>query len=170
MKALVLLLAAMAIMPVSAAGKPDTFAMLKGAKLTTVTKMEDLGTGAVIYRIEFCSDDCDRFEAADSKLAIFADYAYLFVVYSGHYDKYMPERSAVIKVAHDLPNPLVADAKEKGYAQAVLDSYRDQYHCPTGEGERKCVMHALFKAGGVRRYFVRYDEGEGYGPVDEDGK
>lgn len=173
MKALILLIAASTSMAAWADGKPDTLAILKHAKFTSTREMKDLSTGAITYRIEFCSDEvCDRFEGAGDKLRMLSDYAYLFAVYAGTYDTYTAPRSVVFNNKKDLqaPNPMVTDAKEKGYAQAVLDAYRDQYHCPQDKEERKCVMHALFKVAGVRRYSVRYDEGESYSPVDEDEK
>lgn len=174
-KEALLIMALLSPMATWAGEKPDTLAILKDASFAYVNKIDNLSTGAVFYQIEFRSGkDCDRFEGAGDKLAMLSDYAYLFATYAGTYDTYPypPWRSSVPKdaIAPNAPNPMVVDAKELGYAQAVLDSYRDQYHCPQGDGERTCVMHAVFKAAAIRRYRVVYDEGENYYPVDEDGK
>ena len=173
MKVLILLTASLVPLQAMADRKPDTVAILKQARMTGVFKIEDLTTGTISYRIEFCADeDCDRFEADAGKLRMLADYAYLFAVYDGGYNKYYvyPPAGSKRLGAEEFPNPMVTDAKEKGYAQAVLDSYRVRYHCPEGSEERKCVMHELFEHTGVRRYSVKNDEGESYSPVDEDNK
>ena len=152
-----------------AGGRPDTYAMLKQARMAYIKKMEDLATNAATYRIELCDEgSCDRFEAHESKLQELSDYVYLFAVFSGQYDKYYPDVADVV-TKHELrDDPMVSDAKNKGYAQAVMDAYRSQYGCPQGPDERKCIMHGLFKAADVKRFSVGYDEGETYGEVDED--
>ena len=169
MKILLCFAALLIVIPAAADGKPDTFAILKQAKMVYIEKAEDLDTNVVTYRIEFCADqDCDRFEANETKLHELSDYAYLFAVFSGRYDKYYLDLPPSANNPGPIDNPMVSDAKNKGYAQAVMDAYRSQYGCPQGQEEQKCVMHGLFKAGRLKRFNVGYDEGESYDEVSEE--
>lgn len=151
-----------------AGNKPDTFALMKAQKkLVEITKIENIITGATTYQIEFCPDQkCDMFEADGTKLTTLSDYAYLFAVYKGDYQEYGYTDAGREQITD---YEVVRDAKANGYAQATLDAYSSRFNCTTAENRADCVMHGLFKAAAIKRYFLNYDEGVSYRLTDENG-
>jgi hypothetical protein len=151
-----------------AVNKPDTFALMKAAKkLVEITKIENITTGAAIYQIEFCPDQkCDMFEAEGTKLTTLSDYAYLFAVYKGDYQEYGYTDAGREQITD---YEVVRDAKANGFAQATLDAYSGRFNCTTAKNKADCVMHGLFKAAAIKRYFLNYDEGVSYRLTDENG-
>jgi len=162
------MLAAACVLVVSdacAGGKPDTLALLKQYRqgLVGLTKRENLSGGTTTYRIEFFGpDDIDMFEADAANLEMLADYAYLYALYVGVYQNFSVEYLGV----HPY-YPLVSTGLKDGTGQALLDHYREQFKCAKDKDEQKCVLHGLKKAGGIRHYLDRFDEGrDDYLPVD----
>ena len=129
-------------------------------KLASVNKIENLSSNTTVYRVEFCPDQtCDMFAADQSNSAILADYAYLFAVYDESADYYS-----------GTAGKTTSAAQRQSIADAILQHDAKSYGCPAGDQQVKCVMHALFKVGKLKRYSSNADEGTTYTEVDEDGQ
>ena len=158
MKTLFLLAALCAVPAVAADTIPGEFKDIM--KLANVNKIENLSANTTVYRVEFCPDQkCDMFVADQSKSAILADYAYLFAVYDENDDYYS-----------GAAGKTTSAAQRQSIADAILQRDAKSDGCPADYRQVKCVMHALFEAGKLKRYSSNADEGTTYTEVDEDGK
>jgi hypothetical protein len=168
MKYLPLFALACSLMANSAFAAPDALESLKKQPdRVDVYTLEDVTKGTGVFRVELCVVDgpCILFESDLSKSTELADYAYLFAVYVGG------EKPAHTRYG-DIDYPLtklVDEAKRTGYAKALLAKYSSQYGCGGKGAVDQCVLSALYKAAGIHRYLVNYDEGIFYEAVDEYG-
>lgn len=151
MKALIFLMAACSL---SAAAAADVPAALKPTQaIAHVMKIEDLVEGSVAYRVDFCEqDDCDMFQADTAHVSELADYSQLFLSTHSEYLNATPKQ---------LDPPAVAAALSKG---------AKRYSCPADKNQTRCVMHALFKAGHLKRYTRTWKDGEVFQKVGEGGQ
>ena len=154
MKKLLLTSMLMAPLACMADGLPKEFVQL--LPLARVSKLEDLTAKTTVYRIDFClRDGCDMFAANPSKAAILADFSILLA--AGLDDEY-----------YELHKGSTA-ASRGAAADAILARDSKLFGCLPDKQQRKCVMHALYAKGGIKRY--SYTEGDAitYEEVAEDG-
>jgi hypothetical protein len=118
-----------------------------------VMRLEDLIHGTVTYRVDFCDQgDCDMIQADAAHAAALADYSLLFA--STH-----PDYLAA------SPKPL-----DDAAMASVLSKGAKQYGCTQDKGPTQCTMHALFKAGKLKRFILTQKDAASYEEVDEDGQ
>src|SRR5882724_2435055 len=114
--------------------------------VASVETEENLSSHAFVYRAYLCRDgDCDMFESTPENTAPLADFAYLFAVYDLG-DEFIN--------AQKNPAPI---AQTDATGDAILKRNSKLYGCGNSQTktEQKCVMHALFKAGNLKRYYTK---------------
>jgi hypothetical protein len=123
-------------------------------KIARVNKVEDLVTGKVTYRAEFCLyEDCDIFETSPAYAEELADFSYVFAASKG--DEY--ELS------------LHATFDQEKLAE-VLDRDGKKYGCAADKDRSKCTMHALFVAAKLKRYLLTEGDEDLFNEVGEAGE
>ena len=168
MKCLPLFAIAYSLIANTASAAPDAMGLLeKQPHRVDVYKLEDVTKGTGVFRVELCivEERCILFESDLSKSVELADYAYLFAVYVGG-EK--PSHTYYGDIDYPLTK-MVEEAKRTGYAKELLNKYSSEYGCAGKVQVDRCVLSALYKAAGIHRYIVNYDEGTYYEAVDEFG-
>lgn len=170
------LLILFACLPIAALAKPDTLQMLEQQKsLTTVSKITDIGSGDVEYRISLCPSkdetvDCDVFSSDGKHLTELADYAYLFAVYKG---RYKDPHAAVAEGAKRPLLPMLQEAHDKGYADELVKAYSQTYAaCQKAKDAALCILKQMRTQVPISLFKYEHRPGGAYSlvDVDENGK
>jgi len=144
------------------AGEPvHVFDTILKDHVAVIKAEENLASHVTVYRAYLCDQgDCEMFESAADGAASLADFAYLFAV-SHQGDGYVNAKQWTAPAGQ-------ADAA----ADAILKRDNKTYGCDASQvaAQQMCVLHALFKAGNLKRYYTKQGDAETIEQVDEDGK
>jgi hypothetical protein len=148
---------------------PDSLTILKQypdfAKAVTTTNLEAKTATIDVTLCRGRHGACEMFRGDARSAQGIEDYAYLCAVYENDcmYGKHA-------QVQQSRAASLIQEATDKGYGQAILSRYSNQYDCSSAKDATACVLHHLFKTAGIQRFIVQHSgHSVSYLEADEDG-